>query len=252
MKRLILCLALALSLLPDSAHAQVEMSISVGLPVAPPLVVVQPGVQVVENYDEEVFFVGGWYWCRRDDHWYRTRRPHASFVYVERGYVPTRLAYLPPPGHYRHWRREQAREDHHWWKEHDRDRRRAWKDHDQERHRAFKKHERAERHGWKAEGGHGPGPSHGGPSHGPSVIRGGNSAPNRGPSVIRGGNSDQNHGPSVIRGGNSAPGRGPSVIRGNPAPAPARGGGSAPAAGHGGRRDHGDGHGDDRHGGHGH
>ena len=151
MKRLLFAFAFALvsNLVPGSARAQIAMEISIGLPVAPPLIVVQPGVQVVENYDEEIFFVGGWYWCRRGDYWYRARRPRASFVYVEPGYVPTRLAYLPPPGHYRRWHRHQAREDRHWWKEHDHDRRRAWREHD---------HRRAE---WKRSGprhdrGHGP------------------------------------------------------------------------------------------------
>ncbi len=159
MKRLLLSLALASSLLPLTARAQVEMSISVGLPVAPPLVVVQPGVQVVENYPEEVFFVGGWYWCRRGPYWYRAPSPRASFAYVEPGYVPTRLAYMPPPGHYKHWRREQLREDHRWWKEHEHDRRRAWAEHererrnfDHERRKEFREHEKAERHAWKERG----------------------------------------------------------------------------------------------------
>ncbi len=174
MKRLILCLAFALSLLPATARAQVEMSIQIGLPVAPPMVVVQPGIQVVENQDEEVFFVGGWYWCRRGDYWYRARSPRASFAYVEPQRVPYRLAYLPPPGHYRHWRREQLREERHWWKEHDRDRRRAWKEHEQ-----------AERHGWRAEGDHGRGPSHGPPSRG---------GPAPAPAPGHGGHGDRGHG----------------------------------------------------------
>jgi hypothetical protein len=195
MKRLILCLALALSLLPATARAQVEASIQIGLPVAPPLVVVQPGIQVVENQDEEVFFVGGWYWCRRGDYWYRGRGPNASFMYVEPQRVPYRLAYLPPPGHYRHWRREQLREERHWWKEHDMERRRAWKE-----------HEGAERHGWRAEGGpsrgpgRGPAPSRGGPAFAPG--RGGPAfapAPGRGgpapaPAPGRGGHGDNSHG----------------------------------------------------------
>ncbi len=185
MKRLTLCLALALFLLPAAARAQVEMSIQIGLPVAPSLVVVQPGVQVVENYDEEVFFVGGWYWCRRGDYWYRARRPRASFAYVEPRYVPSRLVYLPPPGHYRHWGRERAREDRHWWREHDQDRRRAWRD-DQERHREWKRQEQAERHGWRAEGGpgHGPASMHGGPAPAAAPGRG---SPSHGPAPSRGG-----------------------------------------------------------------
>lgn len=191
MKRLILSLALALSLLPAAAHAQVEASIQIGLPVAPPLVVVQPGIQVVENQPEEVFFVGGWYWCRRGDAWYRGRGPRSSFVYMAPERVPYRLSYLPPPGHYRHWGRERLGEERHWWKEHDGDRRRAWKDHGY-----------GERRGWAADRG---------PGRGPSYERG----PGRGPGYDRG----PGHGPS--RGG---PSFSPAASRGGPAPAPGHGG----------------------------
>jgi hypothetical protein len=136
MTRLVLCLVLALSFLPAAARAQVAMQIQIGLPVAPPMVVVQPGVQVVENSDDEVFFVGGWYWARRGPYWYRARRPGAPFVYVEPRRIPYRLAYLPPPGHYRHWRRDQGRADRHWWREHERDRDHAWREHQREYRRA--------------------------------------------------------------------------------------------------------------------
>ena len=55
--------------------------------------------------------------------------PHATFAYVEPVYVPTRLVYLPPPGHYRHWDRRRLHEERRWWKEHDGERRRVWKEH---------------------------------------------------------------------------------------------------------------------------
>jgi hypothetical protein len=134
MKRLALLFFFALSTLPGSARAQVAVQIHVGLPVAPPLVVVQPGVQVVENYDEEVFFTNGWYWVRRDGGWYRARAPRAAFVYVEPRRVPVTLVRIPP-GQYRHWRRE----DHHEWKEHRKAERREWKE--------ARKHEHEHGHG---------------------------------------------------------------------------------------------------------
>ena len=136
MKRLTLGLALAMSLLPGAARAQgVTASIQMSLPVAPPLVVVQPGVQVVENYDEEVFYTGGWYWTRRDGGWYRARGPRAAFVWVEPRRVPVALVRIPP-GQYRHWRREDHRE---------------WKEHQKAEHRAWKEHAKAERREWKEE-----------------------------------------------------------------------------------------------------
>ena len=144
MKRLALLFALALSAVPALARAQVGVQIHIGLPVAPPLVVVQPGVQVVENYDEEVFFTNGWYWCRRDNGWFRARTPRASFVYVEPRHVP-RAIYRLPPGQYKHWRRAEARAERHEWKEHEKAERREWKEE--------RKHEK--------HGGHGRGHGHG-------------------------------------------------------------------------------------------
>jgi hypothetical protein len=219
MKRLLLALTLLASLAPAPSRAQVEMSVEIGLPVAPPLVVVQPGIQVVENAGEEVFFVNGWYWCRRGDFWYRARTPRASFVYVEPHFVPYRLSYLPPPGHYRHWRREQLREERHWWREHDRERRSAWKE-----------HQYAQRHGWRGEGGPGRGPG-----YAPAPARGHAYAP--APARVA---------PAPA----PAPGRGGHAYAAAPAraaPAPARGahGGNDPHAGHGGGghdHDHGDHH----------
>src|SRR4051812_36325066 len=127
MKRLGLPFALALLLSPLAARAQVAVRVQVALPAAPALVVVQPGVQVVENYDEEVFFANGWYWVQRDGYWYRARTPRSAFVVVERRRVPVAIVRLPP-GHYRHWRREQVREErreHREWQKRERHRERG-------------------------------------------------------------------------------------------------------------------------------
>ena len=121
MKKIASLLALALLSLPLAARAQVGVQIHVALPAAAPMVVVQPGVQVVENQDEEVFFTNGWYWVRRDETWYRARRPHAAFFYVEPRRVPVTLVRMEP-GHYRHFRHEERREHDRggWHNEHDR------------------------------------------------------------------------------------------------------------------------------------
>lgn len=97
-------------LLSGAAFAQVSAQVTVAVPppptvtfeVAPPLVYVSPGVQVVEGYDEEVFFTGGWYWCRRDGVWFRTHDYHGGWVMAPRRYVPARI-YRMPPGHYRNY-----------------------------------------------------------------------------------------------------------------------------------------------------
>jgi len=102
MNRQTLLLAALLALSPSMARAQVDIHIEIGLPAAPRLVVVQPGIQVVEGFQEEVFFRDGWYWCRRPNGWYRARRPQARFEWVEVRRVPRALVQVPP-GHYRNW-----------------------------------------------------------------------------------------------------------------------------------------------------
>ena len=111
MKKLISSLALTLTLLPGAARAQVGVNIDIGLPAAPALVVVQPGVQVVEGFREEVFFSGGWYWCRRGDAWYRARSPRAHFAWVEPRRVPVALVRMPA-GRYRNWHRAEVKAEH--------------------------------------------------------------------------------------------------------------------------------------------
>jgi hypothetical protein len=53
----------------------------------PPMVVMAPGMWVVEDSPDEVFFYDGWYWTQTDDRWR----------------VPARF-YANAPGHYRHFR----------------------------------------------------------------------------------------------------------------------------------------------------
>lgn len=99
-----------LVLAAPAAKAQVSLHIDIGLPVAPPMVVVQPGVSVVEGFDGEVFFYSGWYWCRRPDGWYRSRSPRSRFGWVEGPRVPRTLRMIPE-GRYRNWRREEHRQE---------------------------------------------------------------------------------------------------------------------------------------------
>jgi hypothetical protein len=99
---------------PAVALAQVDVSVRVPVPsirfeVRPPLVVVSPGVQVVEDYDEEVFFVDRYYYVREGDHWYRTRDHRGHWVRVEPRYVPVSLV-RAPRGKYRRYHRTEVRE----------------------------------------------------------------------------------------------------------------------------------------------
>jgi hypothetical protein len=104
MNRLILFLVLASSSVPLAARAQVGVHIELGLPAQPQVVEVEPGVRIVEGVPEEVFFSGGFYWCRRGDAWYRARSPRAHFYWVDPHRVP-RAFVRTPEGRYRGWRR---------------------------------------------------------------------------------------------------------------------------------------------------
>lgn len=120
MRTTLLPISLALALLPAAAGAQVRASagIQIDLPVIlPPLVVISPGVQVVQDFDREVFFSDGFYWVRHDGGWYRSRSHRGGWVLVPVRGVPARLVSLPP-GHYKRWKpakfesRHEDRRDH--------------------------------------------------------------------------------------------------------------------------------------------
>lgn len=108
-------LALASALLigqaaPARADAEVHATVRLALPAQPPLVVIQPGLQVVRDHEDEVFVHGGHYWLRRGDRWYRARAPHTEFVWVETRLVPEPVRRLPP-GHYRRYHPPPPRPD---------------------------------------------------------------------------------------------------------------------------------------------
>lgn len=93
---------------PQSAAAQVNLQVQIAVPTirfetAPVLVQVTPSVQVVEDYDQEVFFVDGWYWYRSGPTWYQTRNHRGGWVVVHERSVPPTLVHIPR-GKYKHYR----------------------------------------------------------------------------------------------------------------------------------------------------
>jgi hypothetical protein len=84
-------------------QVQVRVTVpTVRFDVAPAMVQVQPGVMVVQDYDEEVFVVHGRYWMRgADGRWYRAHDYHGGWVVAEPRRVPVTLVRMPP-GRYRH------------------------------------------------------------------------------------------------------------------------------------------------------
>lgn len=125
-------LILAALLGPSPVLAQVHAEFHVDLPVVlPPLVVISPGVQVVPDQSEEVFFHDGYYWCRRDGRWWRSRHHREGWVMIEPRHVPPGLSRIPP-GKYKRWHgppgprpaayQEGKKERHERWKEEKRER----------------------------------------------------------------------------------------------------------------------------------
>ena len=73
------------SVLAAPAFAQLQINVqlpTITFQAPPPLVVVEPGIQVVEDQDEEVFFVSNAYWVRRGPKWYRTNDYRGGWVVV--------------------------------------------------------------------------------------------------------------------------------------------------------------------------
>lgn len=102
---LVLAGAIALPSVPR-AQASASIQLNLGLPVVmPQLVVVQPGIRVVPDIEEEVFFTNGYYWCRHEDGWYRTRDVRRGWYYMEPHRVPPGLTRMPP-GKYKKWHPE--------------------------------------------------------------------------------------------------------------------------------------------------
>ena len=92
--------------LPSSASAGTVV-VSIGWQAPPPLIIVSPGVQVVEDYDEEVFFIDGYYWVERDGGWYRTRTHSGTWIFVEHGHVAPFLV-KHNRGQYKHYKKPKA------------------------------------------------------------------------------------------------------------------------------------------------
>jgi hypothetical protein len=168
MRRLALVAALAFAV-PAFAQVQVRVTLpSIVFPAPPRLVLVEPGVQVVDNYDEEVYFVDGFYWHHNGPNWYRTNAYTGGWVQVEPRIVPPRIA-VYEPGRFRRWHGsdEQRRELRVW---HEGRERREERIEDRHERREDRRDVREERRDDRREGVHDATP--GGPPPGGAVNPG--------------------------------------------------------------------------------
>ena len=88
-------LALSAAALIAGCFAQTGAHAGVDAPVVfseePTLVVVEPDVWVVRDYDYAVYYVDDYYWVYRDDVWHRSRSYDGGWATVEVSIVPTRI-----------------------------------------------------------------------------------------------------------------------------------------------------------------
>jgi hypothetical protein len=72
---------------------------------SPELVTVSPGVEVVADADEPLFYADGYYWLYRDDTWLRSDSYRGGFVRVDFAYVPQPIRTIQRPQVYAQYRR---------------------------------------------------------------------------------------------------------------------------------------------------
>jgi hypothetical protein len=108
-KLLLLAVGFMAFAVPKGTFADAQLRIQMGFPaVLPPLVEIQPGVRVVQDFDDEIFFARGYYWVQRDGNWYRARDHRGTWNYVRSDRAPRQLVRYEP-GRYRRWQHDEGR-----------------------------------------------------------------------------------------------------------------------------------------------
>jgi hypothetical protein len=68
----------------------------------PDLVTVTPGIQVIADYDEPIFYTDGFYWRNYDNAWYRSSVYTGSWIYIDS--PPVAITRIQQPRIYAHYR----------------------------------------------------------------------------------------------------------------------------------------------------
>src|ERR1044072_8472102 len=68
----------------------------------PDMAYVAPGVRVIADYDEPIFFADGFYWYNSNGYWYRSHSDTNGWAYVER--PPRAIISINRPYAYAHYR----------------------------------------------------------------------------------------------------------------------------------------------------
>ncbi len=92
---------LSIALAGCAGSAQYRGSVTV-TSSAPDMAYVAPGVRVIADYDEPIFFSSGYYWYSDNGYWYRSASYTGGWAYVER--PPTAIVRITRPSAYVRYR----------------------------------------------------------------------------------------------------------------------------------------------------
>lgn len=101
--------AVAASLAGCMATSEVEYAGAVRV-TSPELVTISPGVQVIADADEPLFYSRGYYWLYRDGYWFRSDSYRGGFARIDLVYVPGELRVIDRPQLYVQYRRHLGRD----------------------------------------------------------------------------------------------------------------------------------------------
>lgn len=86
-----------------ASHGEVEYAGQVQV-ASPELVEVSPGVMVIADADEPIFYSRGDYWMYRDGYWFRSNTYNRGFARVDFTIVPNEVRVIDRPQLYVHYR----------------------------------------------------------------------------------------------------------------------------------------------------
>src|SRR5688572_23374101 len=93
---------LALALAGGCGGGSGSVSYGAGVSVSTPdLVYAAPGVSVIADYDEPIFYSNGYYWWNYEGAWYRSPRYTGGWVYAS---PPVTISAIYNPHRYRRYR----------------------------------------------------------------------------------------------------------------------------------------------------
>lgn len=95
-------IAVAASLAGCRSTGDVEYAGEVNV-TSPELIEISPGVQVVADADEPLFYAHGAYWLHRDGYWFTSSNYFRGFARVDFAMVPQQLRTIERPEAYAHY-----------------------------------------------------------------------------------------------------------------------------------------------------